>query len=246
MSIPPPPSSDASLDEKLQFLIQSAVNTQCQFTEMRTLLQNNQVRVAQAESKIVSLEAEVKKLKESVNSSQQQAKLLTVRLLGLSPSDDEINGPDPSVATAKLAYDRILRPILNHAKTNGKISSIPSLSNTITKAFRTSKLSSNNSSPPIIIQLASAPLKTAIFSSKRDALPPPSAADKANGAKRISLSEDLTADSFQFLKALRDDKRVSRAWSVDGHIRYIAADDNDNVIRRVKSIYDSLDSILSK
>jgi hypothetical protein len=37
---------------------------------------------------------------------------------------------------------------------------------------------------------------------------------------------------------------VERAWSVDGNIKYIRANDSDNIIHRVKSIYDPLDKIL--
>jgi hypothetical protein len=244
MSTPPLPN--ASIEDKLQFLIQSAVNTNTQFQEMRNLLTSNQVRIEQTEGKVAALESEVKRLKVTVNNSEQQSRTLSIRILGLAPSEDEINGPDKSAATAKLAYDRILRPILSHAKTNGKISTIPSISNTIQKAFRTAKISpsSASSSPPIIITLTSHAIKTAIFSSKKDALPPPSAADKANGAKRITLSEDLTPDNFACLKALREDKRVARAWSVDGQLKYIKAGDNDNIINRVPSIYEPLDTII--
>jgi hypothetical protein len=238
-----PPAISASIEEKLQFLIQSAVDTQAQMSEMRTLLVTNQDRIEKTEVKVKSLEDEVKKLKLIVNSNEQQKRILSVRILGLAPSDDELNGPDPQAATAKLAYDRVIRPILTHAKTSGKLSSIPSCANSVTKAFRTAKLVNLNSSPPIILTLSSSSIKTVIFSSRRDALPPPSAADKANGAKRLVLSEDLTTDSFSFLKALREDKRVNRAWSIDGQIRFIRADDPSNTIMRVRSVYDSINDI---
>jgi hypothetical protein len=241
-----PPAASASIEDKLQFLINSAVTSQTQFQEMRSLLVANQSRIELTESKVTDLEAEVKKLKVAVNTAEQQTRTLSVRILGLSPVEDEVNGPDPHLATAKLVYDRILRPILSHAKTNGKISTIPSLVNTITKAFRTSKLTSTSSSPPIIINLASSAIKTVIFSSKRDAMPQPSPADRSNGAKKLTLSEDLTPDTFAVLKCLRDDKRVSRAWTVDGHIRFIRSGDSNNTIVKVKSVYDSVDSILSK
>jgi hypothetical protein len=239
-----PPTPDASIEDKLQFLINSAVNANLQFQEMRTLLSSNQTRITKAESKIADLEKEVKSLKNTVNNSEQQSRTLSIRILGLSPSEDELNGPDKPAATAKLVYDRILRPILSHAKTNGKLSSIPSISNTIQKAFRTARTLTASSSPPIIVNLVTPAIKTVIFTSKRDALPAPSAADKANGAKRITLSEDLTPDSFACLKSLREDKRVARAWSIDGHIRFVRAGDNDNTIVKVSSVYDSPDIIL--
>jgi hypothetical protein len=96
------------------------------------------------------------------------------------------------------------------------------------------------SPPPIIITLISSNVKIAILTNKKGniPLPPP------GGSKRISLNEDLTADTFSLLKSLREDKRVDRAWSVDGNIKYIRANDSDNIIHRVKSVYDPLDKIL--
>jgi hypothetical protein len=63
--------------------------------------------------------------------------------------------------------------------------------------------------------------------------------------RKITISEDLPSDTFSLLKTLREDKRVSRAWTVEGHIKYIKAGDADNIVHRVKSIYDTVESILS-
>jgi hypothetical protein len=241
----PPPAADASMEDNIRYLIQFAVESQVQAHETRNLLLANQSRITQTEAKVATLQDEVNHLKVIVNTNEQQKKTLSLRLLGLAPSDDEINGPDPSAATAKLVYDKIIRPILANAKTKGKIANVPILSNTIAKAFRTSKPTQPNISPPIIVMVVSPAIKLAILTNKKDALPLPSPADRANGAKRITLNEDLTGDSFALLKALREDKRVSRAWSVDGNIKFIRANDSDNIIHRVKSVYDPLDKILS-
>jgi hypothetical protein len=163
------------------------------------------------------------------------------------PSEEELNGPDANAANAKLAYEKIIRPILTSAKAKGKIASVPSLANTIVKAFRTAKLQPNQPCPPppIIINLISQNVKIAIMSCKKGAIPIPTPNEKSSGIKRISLNEDLNSDTFSLLKSLREDKRVSRAWTVDGNIKFIRANDSDNVIHRVKSVYDSPDTILS-
>jgi hypothetical protein len=233
------------MDANIRYLIQFAVESQKQSQETQKLLLANQVRIEETDSNVAALKTEVKRLKETVNANEQQKKSLSLRLLGLAPSEEELNGPDVNAATAKLAYDKIIRPILTSAKSKGKIASVPSLTNTIVKAFRTSKLSpSQPSTPPIIITLISSNIKIAIMTNKKGNIPIPSPTDRANGSKRISLNEDLTADAFSLLKSMREDKRVARVWSVDGNIKFIRSNDADNVIHRVKSIYDPIETIL--
>jgi hypothetical protein len=183
-----------------------------------------------------------------VNLREQQARNLTVRILGLPVTEDEVNGPYAAASTAKMAYDRIIRPILSSAKTKGKISTLPALQNTVSKAYRTSKptSASANPPPPIILHLTSSNIKTAIFSARKDALPKPTDAEKAAGMKNFLLVEDLTPPTFAFLKLLKEDKRVDRAWTVDGQIKYIKAGDTENIIRKVCSIYNSIDSLFNK
>jgi hypothetical protein len=243
----PPPAADASMEENIRYLISFAVDSQKQSKETRDLLLTNQKRINQTDSKVSALQLEVKQLKDTVNSNEQQKKSLSLRLLGLSPSEDELNGPDTNAATAKLAYEKVIKPILTSAKAKGKIASVPTLANTIVKAFRTAKLQPNQSSPtpPIIITVYSHNVKLAILTNKKGAIPLPTPSEKSSGIKRVSLNEDLTADTFTLLRSLREDRRVGRAWTVDGNIKFIRANDPDNTIHRVKSVYDTLDVILS-
>jgi hypothetical protein len=240
-----PPAADASMEDNIRFLIKFAVESQRQTQETRDLLVANQSRIEATDSRVTALQTEVKHLKEIVNDNEQQKKSLSLRLLGMAPSEEEMNGPDINAATAKLAYEKIIRPILTSAKAKGKIASVPSLANTITKAFRTAKLSpasSLSAPPPIIITVASHNIKIAILTNKKGNIPSPT--DRPSSNSRISLNEDLTADTFSLLKSMREDKRVNRAWTVDGHIRFILANDPDNIIHKVKSVYDHINSIL--
>jgi hypothetical protein len=236
------------MEENMRYLIQGMANTQLQLSEMKNLLTSNQARIVQLEDQVSGLHGEVKQLKELVNSREQQSRSLTVRILGLPVTEDEIHGPDPASATAKTAYDCILRPILSAAKSKGKISTLPALQNTVNRAYRAAKPTSASASPPppIILHLTSNAIKTAVFTSKRDSLPNPSDAEKSLGLKKFLLVEDLTPPTFSFLKLLKDDKRVARAWTVDGQVRYIMDGDKDNVIRKVKSIFNTVDSLFQK
>jgi hypothetical protein len=243
----PPPPADATMEDNIRYLIQFAVESQKQSQETQQILISNQNRIEATDSKVAALQSEVKQLKETVNANEQQKKSLSLRLLGLPPSEEELNGPDVNAATAKIAYDKVIRPILTSAKAKGKIASVPSLTNTIVKAFRTAKLSPSqpNNIPPIIVTVISSNVKIAIMTNKKGNIPLPTPTDRNNGVKRISLNEDLTADTFSLLKTLREDKRVGRAWTVDGNIKFIRANDTENVIQRVKSIYDPIDTILN-
>jgi outer membrane murein-binding lipoprotein Lpp len=235
---PPPPN--ASMEENIRFLIQAAVET-------HTLLATNQARISKVEEEVVTLRNDVKQLKEIVNNREQQVRNLTVRLSGICLTEEERLGPDPAAAAAKNAYERVIRPLLQAAKSCGKISSTPNMANIITKAFRTSKppSSPNAPPPPIIIHLSSAAYKSAILSMRKESLPKPNDAEKSIGIKRLYLSEDLTPPTHTLLKKLKDDKRTSRVWTVDGQIRFVKDGDPNSFVHKVRSVFDPIETILS-
>jgi hypothetical protein len=233
------------MEENIRFLIQAAVNTNVQLNKTKALLTSNQSRLTSAESKIVNLETEVKQLKEIVNHREQLARSLCVRIVNLPVADDEINGPDPSAATAKLAYERVIRPLLTAAKTKSKISSVPNLPTAVTKAYRLAKPSASSPPPPIIVHLASSNFKSILFIMKKEAMPRLSDAERGQFQKRLLLTEDLTPPTFSFLKLLKGDERVSRAWTVEGQIRYVKEGDSNNLVHKVHSVYNTVDSLFT-
>ena len=89
-------------------------------------------------------------------------------------------------------------------------------------------------------------MKTASFRAKKEALPFPTEEEKTAGLKRFMLAEDLTPASFNFLRELREDSRVERAWTVDGRIRYTRVGDKDSYVHKITSIFDPIDSIFRK
>jgi hypothetical protein len=240
-----PPAPNASMEDNIRFLIQSAVNTHNQFQETKALLTNNQTRLVKVESDVSQLSTEMKQLKELVNFREQMARSLCVRIVNLPVTEDETDGPDSSAATAKLAYERIIRPLLVAAKSKSKISSVPALQNTVFKAYRLSKPTARLPPPPIIVHLVSANVKTAIFISKKDAMPKLTDQEKALGHKRLFLSEDLTPPTFAFLKKLKEDSRVNRAWTVEGQVRYIKEGDSENIVHKVRSVFNTIDSLFA-
>ncbi len=135
------------------------------------------------------------------------------------------------------------------AKEKAIIPTVPVLSNVVTDAFRlrprNTSAATANLPPPILIRLASPAIKLAIFKAKKDSLPSPTETEKQAGTKRFHLAEDLTTASYNFLMDLREDSRVERAWSTDGQVRFTIAGDRSNFVHKVKSVFATIDSVVS-
>jgi hypothetical protein len=233
----------ATLDDKMDLVLSLLFKQSKQLTlfeQKISLLENENKSLRSA---VNLLNREVHSLKTTVNNSEQQRKGCTIRLLGLSMSEDESSATDGGKALATRVYERILKPILVAARAKG---AIPGCSSVIEECYRVGKASSDKSKPPpVVIKLCSKQIRLTIMRTKKTGMPAPSAADIALGIKRHVIVEDLTRDSLKLLKALAADERVSKAWTIDGSIRFLLASDQTNSVRRVKSVYDSVDSILA-
>lgn len=231
MSIPGPRST---VDEKLDFLIKSAMNTNTQFTELRATLTDNCKRIVTVERDVGHLQKEVTELKHQVNRHEQISRSLLIRISNIPVSPDE--------SAARLAYDRAIRPILALAKDKGMLTAVPQFATVIVEAYRMRSRSGaapTDYPPHIMVRLSSALFKSAIFTHKREGLP------ALQGAKRINIMEELTPTTYRFLKSLKADPRFSSAWTVEGQVRFIIAEDPSKSIRRVVSVFDPLESLLN-
>jgi len=198
----------------------------------------SQVRITALESDMTSLQREVKFLKETVNMREQQTRSLSVRIVGLPNSEDE--------HVPKLIYDRILKPMLVVAKERNLIAAVPQMATVISDAYRIRPRGGATAagSHPIRVKISSPSLKSALFRVKKDALPHLTEAEKSAGSKHLLMVEELTTPTYNFLKQLRGDSRVARAWTVEGRIKFVKAGDSGNTVRSVSSIFDNPDSIL--
>jgi len=211
-------------------------------SEMKVL----NTRLDTCETDVKNCYAELYSVKEQLNQLQQQNRACTIRIFSLPMSEEERNTTDPSgKVTAKLVYDRILKPVMNHAKEKQLLATVPTLPNCITECFRIRPGSSTLAKPaPIIVKLASTTLKSAIFRAKNDSLPPPTDAEKAAGLKRFHITEDLTHASYDCLQALRANDKIERAWSVGGEVRFTRKGDTTNHVHKVKSVFDPISLIV--
>jgi hypothetical protein len=79
---------------------------------------------------------------------------------------------------------------------------------------------------------------------KRQVTPAPTREEKDLGITRFIIAEDLTPPCFKLLKDLQRNENVGKVWTVDGRIRWMLKE--SNTIHRVKSVFDSVESIISK
>jgi hypothetical protein len=245
------PLHTSSIEQSLQFLVANSQATNAKLDAVLAELKEVKTRVVQAECDIKNAFTEIFELKDKLNSFEQKDRATAIRIFGLPLSDEEKEGADSQRATAKVAYERLLRPILSSAKDKGLISTLPHLPNVIVEAFRlnTKKNSSSTTParpPPILIKLASTPIKTAIFKSKSTSLPEPTDAEKIAGISRFHIAEDLTSPTFNLLMDLRSHERVERAWTTEGQVRFTIKGDRTSYVYKVKSVFDNIDTIIPK
>jgi hypothetical protein len=223
---------DATMEEKVDRIL-----------KMMSALVKSQEKVVVLEKKVTKLEntvstlvKEVHTLKDQINGREQQSRGCNLMLFGLSTSEDD--------NLIKKVYDKIVKPVLTAAKNKGE--GVPTLPNTLVDAFRVRVNSSKNAQqkpPPVIFKFVNPSIRLAFLKAKKEHMPSPAEADKSLGTKKYVVVEDLTGPTYKKLKELQAEERVDKAWSIDGRLRFTLK--NDQQIRKVKSVYDSVDSILS-
>jgi hypothetical protein len=147
----------------------------------------------------------------------------------------------------EAVYNNLVHPIFTGALQKGAIDSIPS----IQAAIETAHIlpGKPNTPKPIIVRFTSRHLKKTLFTFKKDFSPkiPPSSSSTSPPSRGPRLMypfyEDLTRDTFMKMKALAAGQRVTACWSVGGQLHYRLTS-NPEVVKRVKSVYDSVESII--
>lgn len=229
----------ASLDDKLQFMMQQIVDMrtdnmkfQAEHVQMKTDINQHTTEIKDLQIDVGSCQTQILQLKNRLNHREQKDRQLQIRIFGLQITEEETAAPDGR-ATAKVAYDRILKPLLTAAKEANLLPTVPQLANVIQDAYRLRSRSGSapaSSPPAILVRLASNNIKSALFRVKKDHMLKPNPAEKTSGVRWFNLSEDLTSANHGALMRLRADTRIARAWTVDGNIRYVLAG-SDRVCR---------------
>jgi FtsZ-binding cell division protein ZapB len=245
------PPTLASLDAKMDTILRKMEEftaLQEKVVTLETTVTTMQATVTTMASTITTLQAEVSSLKEQANYREQQSKANAVRIFGLSTSDDDMEeGGKPLI---KKIYDTIVKPVLVAAKSNRQLESVPTAHNVITEVIRLKQTSpqaipgqqQSSLPPPLIVKFSSQHLKVAFMRNKRMNMPTPGESDRAAGVKRYSAMEDLTGPTYRLFKQMTASDLIEKVWTVDGKLRYTVP--GDSTIRRVKSVYAEISSLI--
>jgi hypothetical protein len=210
--------STPSVQEQLTLVISMLKEQGEALNESSKLLADNQAKVSVLknkvtvlESTVLKLEADVLSLKEPANVSKQQHKHCSLRVHGLSVTDEELAATYGGKTLANKLYDGILKPILNAAIAKGYISSVPHCANPIEECYRAGRPSKTGNSVPIVVKVANKHLRLAIFKNKSTSTPQPLDNKKSDHIKQFSVVEELTGPSFRLLMMLQVNDSVARA-----------------------------------
>ncbi len=116
-------------------------------------------------------------------------------------------------------YDLLLQPILEGAKEDGAIRSVPSCEQLLETAHVLP--GRPGSGKPVIVRFAKRAFKSLCFRYRRDHAP--SATVRGDPDKQRQLYpffDDLTRAAAHKLAELKADTSVQSAWSINGQIRY--------------------------
>jgi hypothetical protein len=188
-------------------------------------------------------DAEISGLHQRLNAVEQYNRSWSIRVNNVAiPPEDESD----SKKVMETVYSKLIHPILAGAHQKGAIDAVPSLHAAIETAHILP--GKPNSAKPIIVRFTSRHLKQTLFTFKKEfspKIPPSSSSTPSPRGPRMMFPfyEDLTRDSFLKMKALAADQRVTACWSVGGQLRYRLVT-SPEIVRRVKSVYDSVDTIL--
>jgi hypothetical protein len=149
---------------------------------------------------------EILELKNKVNSLDQQSRSSSIRIFGLNITKEAEDTFGKNKAVMKLAYDRVIKPILDIALEKRTISSVPAINNLIADGFKLQSPKTGNAGAPpaFLITFISKEMRDVVLHLKKDNTPHPPAIERAAGIKRIILVEDLTAATHRKLKELAD------------------------------------------
>jgi hypothetical protein len=217
---------------------------------LEKLLHEANAKTAALQAEILTKDRTIFDLRVKVNSLEQYNRKWSVRINNLTlPYGDETD----TTLVMETVYNKALLPILEGALRSKHITKIPEVHELLETAHIL-PAKNDNRPKPIIARFYSRNLRSLIFRLKREYAPtttsPPSSASSSSSAHpgkktfRYPIYEDLTKDTFNLLQALLKDERTGPVWTVSGNIRYKLA--GDTAVKKVSSVYESVDKILAK
>jgi hypothetical protein len=221
-----PKSGD--MEQKLNFVIMLLMNQQKKSEEQEESIKMLTSKAANLEKENNIIKKELRFAKESINRSELASRSLSLRILGLPVTKEELASPgEANKIATRAAYDNILKPVWVAAKNKGTLQAVPQLNTAVEFGYRVRSNAKdkrgNPLPPPLVIHLTTKQFKTELFKNKRDVMP--GVIKEMFGGINIFVVEELTAPTIRRMKELREDDRVERVWSVEGSIRFCLKSD---------------------
>lgn len=146
----------------------------------------------------------------------------------------------------RTVYEKALLPVFEGALNRGLLTKIPAYDEVLETAHIL-PAKSNDRPKPIIARFYSRNVRSMIFRLKKE-LGTTTTFTNKNNERRTALMypiyEDLTKTTHQLLQDLLKDPRTGPVWTIGGQIRFRLKD--EDTVRKVISVFDSVDDILGK
>ena len=188
-------------------------------------------------------DAEVTQLKNRLNSVEQHNRANSIRIFNLK-IDGDTNDNDN---VARQLYVSALLPILEGARSKGRLRTIPDYDDLIEVAhILPTKADKTN---PIICRLYKRGMRTLLMQHKKEFAPRVRSSATAGSTRPppfiYPIHEDMTRDSFQLMRAMNAHNDVLACWSAGGQLRFRLQDEGDTRIHRIFSVYESVNKIIT-
>jgi hypothetical protein len=208
------------------------------FDRLETILTETRRENTALKAALQLKEGEITKLKEKVNDQEQYVRGWSLRILNLQLPPEDATYPD---RVMQHAFKKVFEPIFQGALSRNIINAIPSPHSIIETAhILPAKKDSINT---VIVRFYSRNIRNMLFRLKREFAPKSAPNTRAEPGRYLyPFFEDLTRTNFDKLRAISGHPDVQSCWSVGGVIRFKLK--NSDVIRKVKSVFASVEDIL--
>ena len=197
-------------------------------------------------SKILSLENDIKYCLQSLNDREQYTRCWSVRISGLSVPKYLIDMYGVVIACMKHSYKKIFYPVLLKAVEHGSIPSVPEWQELLENGhFLKTRGDTRNFPPPVIIRFSTRMFRNLFLAFKRGNMPKPTKQERRHGVEYYSVTPDLTSTNFKILKSLRYNQHVEAAWSNDTKLLF-RLKKAPEVVHLVTSIHSDTDELINR
>ncbi len=217
---------------------------------MKKLLIIANAKVQTLEATVAAKDKIIKDLRDKANSLEQNNRKWSIRINDLPlPHGDDTHTNNNMIFTV---YKKVLLPIFQGALDKGLLSDIPKY-DSVLETTHILPASDCNPPKPILAWFYSRNIPAIVFRLKKEYSPmktiTATTSRKGDTTKKVfcySPYKDLTKDTYSYnlVQALQKDPRTGPVWTINGNIRFRL--DGDTTVKKVSTVYDSVESILGK